>query len=313
MFIDKLLNAVYCHDTIEWPPDSKTIIDPNKVPMLNWLRNSEVFNINDVTRYLYEISAQEVWDPNKDFPNLAPPYPNMVFESYFPTTSNSNGIMRTVSDYNFDINYYLTLVHSDKISDVIPADIKIPADINWLCSITNFYDLGSHWFWSGYMMMYGVTLEGTTRMITPEGYIWASPIPSVAQRLKESSEAPLGAYYSSWLAISLLHCKNVTVRNFEHPVQLQRSRIKRNKLPLINFHTLNIQPMVKILNEEGEAENKGVKYALHICRGHFKDYSKGTGLFGRSKGLYWWDAQVRGKVEQGITLKDYKVSEPYKG
>jgi hypothetical protein len=41
-------------------------------------------------------------------------------------------------------------------------------------------------------------------------------------------------------------------------------------------------------------------------RGHFKDYSV-KGLFGRYKGVYWWDSQVRGEVNGGVVDKDYRV------
>ena len=65
--------------------------------------------------------------------------------------------------------------------------------------------------------------------------------------------------------------------------------------------------MAKILKEQGECETKGLQYALHICRGHFKDFSQSKGLFSRNKGLFWWDPQVRGNREIGGVIKDYKV------
>jgi hypothetical protein len=34
------------------------------------------------------------------------------------------------------------------------------------------------------------------------------------------------------------------------------------------------------------------KAAASIVRGHFKDYSNGAGLFGRYKGMFWWDQRV---------------------
>jgi hypothetical protein len=112
-----------------------------------------------------------------------------------------------------------------------------------------------------------------------------------------------------WVGLSFLHCKNVTIQSTEPPVKLQKARERRGKLPLFTFKTLEIKPMTKILREEGQSETLGLARALHICRGHFKDYSKGPGL-GRnhSKGLYWWDSQVRGNRDIGAVIKDYKVS-----
>jgi hypothetical protein len=50
-----------------------------------------------------------------------------------------------------------------------------------------------------------------------------------------------------------------------------------------------------------------MKQALHICRGHFKDYRQ-SGLFGRHKGVFWWDMAARGSAEQGIVDKDYRIA-----
>ena len=75
----------------------------------------------------------------------------------------------------------------------------------------------------------------------------------------------------------------------------------------MTFKTLEIEPMKRILRTEGQSEKTGLRQALHICRGHFKDYSKGGGLFGKYKGLYWWESQVRGSVSEGTIVKDYSV------
>jgi len=37
------------------------------------------------------------------------------------------------------------------------------------------------------------------------------------------------------------------------------------------------------------------------------------GLFGQQKGLYWWDAHVRGTAERGVVVKDYEVKAPVAG
>ena len=38
--------------------------------------------------------------------------------------------------------------------------------------------------------------------------------------------------------------------------------------------------------------------AMHICRGHFKDYRQGKGLFGRYHQLVWQPAIVRGSKSE---------------
>jgi len=70
---------------------------------------------------------------------------------------------------------------------------------------------------------------------------------------------------------------------------------------------LEIEPMKKVLKSEGNIDEVGLQRALHICRGHFKDYSNGKGLFGKHKGLYWWDSTVRGTESEGKIIKDYNI------
>lgn len=112
-------------------------------------------------------------------------------------------------------------------------------------------------------------------------------------------------------AISLLHCKNVTLIDKPVPEKVQRARARRGKEPKFVYKTLEIEPMKQILRTEGQVEKVGLKQALHVCRGHFKDYRE-KGLFGKEshKGIYWWDMHVRGTLEAGAVVKDYRVLAP---
>lgn len=108
------------------------------------------------------------------------------------------------------------------------------------------------------------------------------------------------------LAISFMHCKNV--RHVEHATPKVHPNFLRStgKKPRLKFYTLEIDPMREVLRREGNIEQVGLKQALHICRGHFKDYRQ-SGLFGKIKGIFWWDSTVRGTTERGVVVKDYLV------
>lgn len=111
-----------------------------------------------------------------------------------------------------------------------------------------------------------------------------------------------------WLAVSFLHCKNTLVESKEPaPMKLQKARIKRDKAPLFQFKTLKIGTTKQMLEETRISQGVSLPKALHICRGHFKDFSAGRGLFGKYKGLYWWDMHTRGNEENGIVVKDYQI------
>lgn len=110
-----------------------------------------------------------------------------------------------------------------------------------------------------------------------------------------------------FLAISLSHCRNVELTAVDPPEKLSRKQLKRYGVPKVRYHVLEISPMRKVLREEGQSQKHGLQKSLHICRGHFKDYRE-RGLFGRNKGIYWWDMHVRGSAESGVVVKDYNVS-----
>jgi hypothetical protein len=108
-------------------------------------------------------------------------------------------------------------------------------------------------------------------------------------------------------AISLLHCKNVRVRNVTPPPKLAKKAQKKHGRPLVTYRVLEIDAMRRILDSEGEAQTKGLRHALHICRGHFKTFTEDAPLFGKHAGTYWWPAQVRGSSAEGIVEKDYRI------
>lgn len=110
-----------------------------------------------------------------------------------------------------------------------------------------------------------------------------------------------------WLATSLMHCKNVTATRESIPPKLAKAAAARGR-PRFSYSVLDIKPMTRVLETEGGiGHGVGIKQALHICRGHFKDYRDGRGLFGRHKGLYWWEQNLRGSLDQGVHDKDYRV------
>jgi hypothetical protein len=101
-----------------------------------------------------------------------------------------------------------------------------------------------------------------------------------------------------------MHCKNVDVRSVDPPERLSKKHERRYGRPLTRYHVLNIEPMRRVLTSEGEAQTKGLRHAMHICRGHFKTYTEEAPLFGRHTGTYWWESEARGKPEHGVVEKD---------
>lgn len=108
-------------------------------------------------------------------------------------------------------------------------------------------------------------------------------------------------------AFSLLSCKNVVLRDALIPVKASKAHVKRCGSPLFRYKVLDVLPFQQAIRAAGNPSNdETIIKALHICRGHFKDYRE-HGLFGKTKAVFWWQPHVRGKLEAGMVVKDYAV------
>lgn len=115
---------------------------------------------------------------------------------------------------------------------------------------------------------------------------------------------------AAFLAVAFMNCKNVAVSLVEPDKAINRERKKAGLKPFLRYHTINIEPMKKVLREEGDIERNGLKKALHIARAHFATYTAERPLFGKHVGTFWVPAHVRGSLKQGVVVSDYQVNAP---
>jgi hypothetical protein len=124
----------------------------------------------------------------------------------------------------------------------------------------------------------------------------------------EICEVPLAV---AMAAISLSNTNGIVYQDTIIPPKIRKKRAK-NGYPNIQFKTLGLEPL-KSKCRKRYAENpngaKSLELALHLVRGHPKDYRK-SGLFGdpNKKGIYWWGAHARGNENNGIIVKDYEIN-----
>jgi len=308
-----------------------------RTEILRTLRNAKVFNVDNVAEYVYTSPWGEGWKLI-DFPNLAPPFPVFFMEIRSPRQmlSKVDGQFRLVPS-DIDFCGWGVLLIGDEIAPLnlrdpnLSHDQRERFDFSPECMPTPLQSTVSSdaktskwrlrallfveehrghifgpvilWEWevdAKGVHSWGPNIGGMPAPLgTPETEYW--------QWLSEGWSPLL---YPAFLAISFLHCKNVKVERENPPQKLSRAFQRRHGHPLTQFHTLQITPMRKVLEREGQSESLGLKKALHICRGHFKTFTPDRKLFGRHIGTYWWDAHVRGTTEQGIALKDYQVNQP---
>jgi len=109
-------------------------------------------------------------------------------------------------------------------------------------------------------------------------------------------------------ALSLLNCKNIQLVDGPPRPRVPRERGKPRP-PRISYKLLHLRPLKEVarVELEGEPEPDLPKKRMHICRGHFRDYRKGKGLFGRLNGRFYSPQHIRGDVSAGKVEKDYKL------
>jgi len=126
--------------------------------------------------------------------------------------------------------------------------------------------------------------------------------------LEETSDKML-RYFASLVSrfLVLLNCKNIISQKIIASKKLNKKRQRNKKQPIFNYHVLNID----ISNKNKKDYRPGIvpidHNRVHLCRGHFKEFTKEHPLFGRITGLFWWQPHVRGQNKDGIVMKDYNV------
>lgn len=261
------------------------------------IESAQFIVIDNVAHYYFgedPLSFEYIdkWD-RSDFPNVAPVFNNMFIEWSVPRTFKYIGKAfvglhilseKTASGWR---SVFIEYASHDAHDDSLGTDVVFEFEINEA----------------------GIVVDTKNLIVSPRLHKHLGDINEISQEAKLLLLLSQNVY-PALLAISFMHCKNVTLKKQAIPKGLVKKAQKKHGYTPVRYHVLDIEPMKKVLRYEGNAEKTGLKMALHICRGHFKDYSKGSGLFGKYQGLYWWDSHVRGSIEEGVVVKDYNVNPP---
>jgi hypothetical protein len=240
--------------------------------------------------YYFVGTDQEHWDLAKDFPNLAPPYPQFWCEHRLANYIHSKECGDSDLRHLVPHGRMGTLITAVDPKDVRGQDI--PPNARWILWCELFIDYGLH---------KGDPITGphgsVFLAVDAEGAIIGHPW---MQHYAAEEHAGIMKDYMTWfhptfLAISFLHCKNVTVEAQVMPAPLAKKfRARHPGVQPAKYSTLVIEPLKAILRTQGRSREVGLAKAMHICRGHFADYRQGRGLFGKYHGRFWWPSTVRG-------------------
>lgn len=262
-----------------------------------------VLLIDNVADYFYSVTEQEYWSLDKDFPNIAPPFP--MFWTEFK-------MARVIHSETGDVDVSRWLPQGGRVGQLFTA--IDPAAAKWTGDLPE----GTRWiYWCEMWVDYkreGCTADGphggTFLCVDAEGRALGRPwMQSFAEDEDEHIMKTIMAWYNpSFLAISFLHCKNVAI--VDHAVDAPLAKkwaSKHGGLRPTPYKTLVIEPLKAILRTEGRAHEHGLAKAMHICRGHFRDYREGRGLFGKYHQLVWTPSVVRGTKGKAAAPREIEV------
>lgn len=262
------------------------------------ISTSVLIDAENVCRYWAdqsEAKGEAPWLLDRDFPTPVPPFPVMLIECQATRQYES---LRPGAQWAWLI--------TDEKKENWPPGADEPG-IARLATATLFYFAGGVPTWP--MAIISLKYRDDGSLAEFRSGLYGDPSLCREPDLVRSMTNALAP--TMLLALSFMNCKNVSLEAIEPDREANRERRRAGMRPLVRYHTINIEPMKKVLRTEGGVEHNGLKKALHICRGHFATYS--DRMFGRDLEkpvTVWKPAHVRGSLRHGVVVSDYNVSPP---
>lgn len=288
---------------------------------------ADVVICDNVAAYWY---ANAEYDSLKieHYPNLAPPWPVTFYEYETPRQLRHFGKLIEWYDHPhcklmpvavgfLAVSYDLADTRSRARWQEHPMrsllTVSPPNTTRWVIEWLPFFRKRDTVRWGPLGAIYDYLGEDGALLPQPDGCPHNNAAGFTDPRLVDSSQEMVKTYlmavqkalFAVYLAICFLHCKNTTLTDYP-PARHVVRQLERAGQPVRRHHVLDVGPATQLLQREGRIDVVGIERALHICRGHFKDYRK-QGLFGQHHAIYWWDMHVRGAAKHGIVEKDYAV------
>lgn len=262
------------------------------------LRHVPVFEISNVAEYFYDVTPQEEWDLFADFPKPIPPFEQCWMEWDVPRfTINDKGRRPLeMAEWVTRIGCFVGCDQPEELPDRYLRRVNMAP----------FCYTKQRRVMMMPIMIFALDhefnpVEADPRQRRP---LFAFPAVDFSKGLttEETEDArTMGTssctlLYVALLALSLVNCRNVTMRQIKNKQrELTGSQRRRGIEQTADYHIIEIQPMKQVI--KGETGEEGYsRAAATIVRGHFKDYSHGKGLFGKLKGQFWWEQRLTGSA-----------------
>ena len=173
------------------------------------------------------------------------------------------------------------------------------------CTLTKIAPFAT-WYSLGGISAYAQFINIPLDKITELFYIYRNiPYPYRSVDCPAQPNQIMGKIVELQRFLNLLSCKNIRITKCNPNTKVQKKRIKKKKLPLCSYYILELKP---VASSKNSTSNQNLwTNRVHLCRGHFKEYTVDNPLFGKLVGKYWWAPQVRGNKQKGIVVKDYQL------
>jgi hypothetical protein len=264
------------------------------------LKQAPLINIQNVANYYFmELDhPQDQFDAQRAFPNVAPPWPLFYMSFKIPGYIRSRGRLERLPEAGIECGYLIFGARDDRTGGWKSKAILLRVDSGSRISTVRTIE----WLTDEHGQMRptdGIEpARDKFRLLVSKEVSWQQGNIVSDEKLS----APLICV--PFLAICFCHCKNVKVEREPVPNKVRLKRERAHGWSPDASHRIGIDPMRKQLAAVGANEPSGLKRALHIMRGHFKDYREGRGLFGKVHGMWWWDFRL---TESDHNRHEYEI------
>jgi len=302
------------------------------------LKDGTVISCDNVARYFFQESDQEFWDM-EDFPNIAPPFEQFWLDFNPPDhiTSNERGITHwntAIAPEYWGFQCYGIDMKTQEAKEEFLVSFKDAEQrdyFSWAMPQARWgmdmylYELlqgdihAPFWAWRFLIDEQGVIIRNTDGEAVVATMAVSDAIKDYIKQqavlLGSEREALLSTYnfvlpywHTALLSLSFLHCRNVGLEHVMPSLKQVHNKAQKRRgvqpYQPVAYKVLNIQPMREVLHSEGKSETVGTKRSLEICRGHFKHYENGRGLFGKHKGTFWFPGWNN---KESASKRDYNI------
>lgn len=286
MFIDQIMRYSY------YPNEE----EHNKVKRILGFHAALRFQVDNVARYVHDTNDDRNGRVEDHIPNIAPLAGCMWFEY--------NGLaIGKSSDENFGCFLSVDYARDENFRAKKYDGVEIPNNVRWILRAEYFYTSNKYIGVSDWVYYFPVDEDGKPLGMGSLANQWlpADHIPDTKWRDVWHEEVIVAL-----TAICFAHCKGAETKEHQPSRQVRRAAERKGE-PVYTHKTIDIAPASRVLREEGNVAKNGLGKALHICRGHFAHYTAEKPLFGKYVGTVYKPMHLRGKAENGVAEKDYRV------